>query len=450
MLVFYFLIFIMPLSKHHIWGAIAGDFTGIKYIGMVCFPYALFHITQRRIAPPFFRSWQARIFLAFYFIATFSYLTSNQTMFSVSHWLSYTSFLVFFFITIAVVDSVPRLRWVIVSGIGAIGLAGAYVARDWQLYHNTAADYRPGWIVGDPNYFTVDALIFLPVAMLLLQQKRPRWQRIFFLGCLAVTLAAVMFSASRGGFLGLVASCLYFLWKSPQRTRNFILVCIAIAVLSLPMRISPGQRLLHPTESDAQAGQIRLALWSGGLKLIELHPIFGVGLDNFSREVPKYIDSSQIPIGETVRRVAHNSYMEIAAELGIPALLMFVGIIVSSVRSLEKMRLASGKSGDEFLQRVALGLQAGIVGASVALFFVSGEYQKMFWLAIFLSACIPSLVRSESASLVAVESSSQGHGYPIAARKLPLASRVPARRSLDAREIQELQDSTITTGKPRW
>ncbi len=358
MILFYFFIFIMPLSRHRLWGAMAGDLTGIKYIGLVCLPYALFHLGQRRGAPSFFSSWQARFFLALYLLATLSYVITHRTILSYSHFLSYTSFLVFFFITLVLVDSRSRLRWVVLSGIGSIALASAYVVRDWQVYHNMYADYRPGWIVGDPNYFTVDALLFLPVALLLLQQKQPGWQRWFCFGCLGMTVAAVLFSASRGGFLGLVASCLWFLLKSRQRVRNLLLVCATLAALSLPMKISPVQRLLHPTHSDDAAQQTRLALWSGGLKMIEEHPFFGVG-----------------------------------PEMGMPALLIFVGILVSSLRSLERVRRVTEKSGDEFLRRVALGLQAGILGAAVALFFVSGEYQKMFWFAIFISACLPPLTR---------------------------------------------------------
>jgi O-antigen ligase len=395
MILFYFLIFVMPLERHHFWGAIAGDLTGIKYVGLICLPYAFFHLLQRRTVPSFLATSQVRLFIMLYFIASCSFIVLGRNTWNFSHWLSYTSFLVFFFTTLSIVDSVSRLRWVVLSGIGSIAVASAYVIRDWQVYHNLYADYRPGYIVGDPNYFTVDALLFLPVALLLLQQKQPRWQRLFCLGCLAITLAAVLFCASRGGFLGLVTACLYFLLKSRHRVRNLLLVCATLGVLSLPMQISPVQRLLHPTRSDDDAQGTRLALWSGGLKMIATHPFFGVGLDNYPREVPKYIDSAKVPVGERVNRVAHNSYMEIAAEMGLPALLIFVGIVIASILSLGRVRLVSIEAGDEFLARVALGLQAGILGASVALFFVSGEFQKMFWLAISISASLPPLVRRE-------------------------------------------------------
>ncbi len=429
MILFYFLIFVLPLSQHHIWAQFVGDLTGIKYIGIVCVPYAIFHLAQRKTLPRFFVSWQARFFMVLYVFVSLSCLAFGQLRVN-GHWISYTSFLAFFFITISIVDTRSRLRWVVLSGIGSIGLASAYVLRDWQLYHNLYAGYRPGYVVGDPNYFTVNALLFMPVALLLLQQKQPRWQRLFCLGCLTFAVGAVLLSASRGGFLGLVASCLYFLLKSRQRVRNLALACAALAVLSLPMEMSPVRRLFHPSQSDQDAQQIRLALWDGGLKMIMAHPFFGVGLDNYPQEISRYADPAKVPKYEYIRRVAHNSYMEIAAELGVPALFIFVGIIISSVFSLGRVRRASLKSNDEFLGRVALGLQAGILGTAVALFFVSGEYQKMFWMAIFLTTCLPVLVRSKTIEASAAVPRGQGLDCSLTTDQPSVVAAVPAGRSI--------------------
>lgn len=427
MIVFYFLIFVMPLSKHRFWGALAGDFTGIKYLGMVCLPYAIFYLARRRSVPPFFSTWQARLFFVLYFIATLSYMTKGRVVWNYSHWLTYSSFAVLFFIALALIDSLERVRWVVLSGIGSLGLASLYVLRDWQQGHNLYPGYRPGWVVGDPNYFTVNALLFMPVALLLLRQTRPRWQWLFCLGCFALTLTAVMFSASRGGFIGLVAASTYFLARSRQRIRNLILVCLSILVLGLPLEVSPVERLLHPDQSDDEAKQTRIALWSGGLKMITESPILGIGLDNFPFEVPKYVNPDDMPRYETLYRVAHNSYVEIAAELGVPALLIFMAMLFSSIGSLERVGRVAQASGDDFLRRVALGLQAGIVGGAVAIFFVSGEYQKLFWLALFLSMCLPPLVRQES-SKASANQALDAEGAPTKAEPTFAAAGEPAGR----------------------
>src|SRR5712692_5430102 len=98
--IFYFLILVMPLSQHRIWAQFVGDLTGIKYIGIVCLPYAVF----------------------------------GRTPYYLSHWLTYTSFFVLFFITMAVVDTLSRLRWLLLTTSASLALASLYVLRDWQTF----------------------------------------------------------------------------------------------------------------------------------------------------------------------------------------------------------------------------------------------------------------------------------------------------------------------------
>ncbi len=178
--IFYFLILVMPLSQHRIWAQFVGDLTGIKYIGIVCLPYAIFHLAQRRSVPQFFGTWQACLFGVLYLWA---------------------SFFVLFFITMAVVDTLSRLRWLLLTASASLALASLYVLRDWQTFHALYRDYRPGFVVGDPNYFTVSVLLFIPTTFLMTQQSRPRWQRWFCLGCFVITLFGIMVSASRIRFL---------------------------------------------------------------------------------------------------------------------------------------------------------------------------------------------------------------------------------------------------------
>jgi hypothetical protein len=47
------------------------------------------------------------------------------------------------------------------------------------------------------------------------------------------------------------------------------------------------------------------------------------------------------------------------------------------------------------VREAALSLQAGLLGSAVAIIFVSGQYQKMLWLIIFLSMCMPAIARQQ-------------------------------------------------------
>jgi putative inorganic carbon (hco3(-)) transporter len=129
--------------------------------------------------------------------------------------------------------------------------------------------------------------------------------------------------------------------------------------------------------------------------MIATHPLFGVGLGNFKALVLDYEEGPA-----KVQSVAHNTFIEIAAELGIPTLLTFLATIFSSYRSLEKVCQRAKRSRIRFLELAVLGIEGGLVGYCVSVFFVSAEYEKGLWLLIFVSMCVPSLAKRVTSKLL--------------------------------------------------
>jgi O-antigen ligase len=391
MIFFYILIGVMPLERHPLWSRAVGDLTVFKYLGAICLLYAFFYLTARRASPEFLRTWQARLFLTLFLLATLSYVTKSLAReLAFNPFLSYLSFLLLFFVVVTVVDSLRRLRWVLFVAAGSVAFASLYVIREWQEFHNIYAGFRPGWVVGDPNYFTVSALLTLPIAYYMMLGAKVLWERIFCAGCMCLTLVAVTLGASRGGFLGLMAAFVFVVWHSRQRLRNLAFAG-ALVLLILVWPIAPVQRLLHPAHYDEAAQESRLFVWRAGLRMIESHPITGIGLGNFKLQVDRYE-----PESKNVQLIAHNAFIEIASEMGLPALLIFLGILFSSYRTLGRMRVLAFRARQRFVWNAALSLQAGLLGSAVAIFFVSAQYQKLLWLAIFLSICMPAIVRQNS------------------------------------------------------
>jgi O-antigen ligase len=389
MVLFLFLVSLMALLRHPFWARYVGGMTMIKYLGVACVLYALCHLAVRRRIPRYFQSWQAWGLLLLFVIAGLSEWTRGAKFsWETSSFLSYASFVLLFFLTLSIVDSVQRLHLVLLAIVGSIGWASLYVLREWQKYHNVYAEFRPGWVVGDANYFSVSALIAVPIAVALMLEKRPLWERLFCLGCLIATLAAITVAASRGGFIGLGVAFLFLAVHSGQRVRNLVLAAALLFPLTLLSPISPLTRLLHPTGGDKEAMEARIEAWRAALRMIRAHSVAGIGLDNFKLRVDAYTTKHR-----QVDHIAHNAYVEIAAEMGVPALLVFLAILYSSYRSLGKVRRQTAGSAPPLLRQGALGLQSGLVGCGVAVFFVSAQYTKFLWLLVSLSVCVASLSR---------------------------------------------------------
>jgi O-antigen ligase len=388
MILFYFLVSVMLFLDPPLLDSLAGDAT-FKLLGALCALYAAFDVCRRRVLPAYFGTWQSRFILLFYLMAALSFLTRSQQTLSESPIVSCTSFMILLFITLSVVDSVQRLRWVLLSAAASLALGSLSVIREWIKFHNEYPDFRPGWSVGDSNYFATSAVLCLPFMILRTQSgEAGRGEKRLYQWSLLLTLVAITLCASRGGFLGLIAAFLVFVGRSRHRLRNLVVISLLVLSPALVLPNSPIRRLLLPSRSDRESSENRIAAWKAAKRMVGTHPFAGVGLGNFKQLMPAYTDP-----GVRTDTIGHNSYLEVAAEMGIPQLLIFLGILFFSYRSFEQTRVKMEHSEQKLLYEAALGLEAGLVGYAVGAITISAEYQKLFWLVLCLSMCLPTLAQ---------------------------------------------------------
>jgi len=391
-IIFYIMILSLPFVSHPLFGKTIGPLTVEKYIGALCLLYAALHVAVRRRLPPLFSTPQARAFLIFFALATASWLTLGRSPSATTMLAIYGSHLLFLVTTVSIVDSLPRLRWTLLAAVAAMGFVSLYVLRDWQLGSAVyGLSYRPGYVAGDANFFTASVLLCLPVTLVLLWREKNMPVRIFCLVCLVVTLGAITLAASRGGFLGLLVAMTWLLWHSRNRMRNLLLVGLCMGLFLAVSPLSPIERFLHPDNSDTSSVRIHLELWQAGMKIVRDHPLTGIGVGQFKSAVGAYSSVKDLS------RLAHNTYLEIAAEMGIPGLILFLATFWFSFRALNEVRMADYPDSAKWLSSAATGIQAGLLGFAVAAFFVSAEFLKMFWFMLFLSICLNSLRKEQPA-----------------------------------------------------
>ena len=393
MILFMILISVMPFSVHPIWGASLGGVTIIKYFGFIAFAYALYYAYANDRSPRLFKQPQIRWCACLFGLAAGSFLLSGSELTLDSNIsIIYGSYFMTLFITLVMTDSVNALRWILVSGVGSVAWASAYIIREWQLYHDVWPGFRPGFITGDSNYFAESCLTFLPFAVFsVLENGTVRWVRWFCGGCLAVMLPAFLLSGSRGGFVGLCAAALFVVARSKTNKLRLLAVGCVLVPLALFTPGSPLERFINPTHGDTEGANNRTIVWKAGLRMIADHPILGVGAGNFKPMTRKYADVKNPYVS-----MAHNTYLEMLAELGIVGFAFFIATLVAAYRSLERTHQATRGKGPAMINQAARGLQAGLVGCCVSIFFLSGQYQKLFWLIIFLSAALPPLALQAS------------------------------------------------------
>jgi O-antigen ligase len=141
------------------------------------------------------------------------------------------------------------------------------------------------------------------------------------------------------------------------------------------------------------------------------HPLIGIGPGAFKSQVVAYQTGA-----DAYEYLAHNTYLELGAELGIPFTLLFVAMLVATFLSLEETRRMAMKRR-RFVADVALGLQAGLIGCSVGIFFLTATHQKCMWLLVFLSIPLRALAQRARHGAMALGPSRPRATVPLALRE---------------------------------
>jgi len=389
MIFLYFLIFEMPFYRHPILDAGSGIFTVVKGMGALGLVAAALYVIARGI-PDYMETRQAKLFIAMVLMAMLSFIRNGRppNLEVGSPILIYISMVVFFVVIVSLVDSPEKIRRSLLIANVSMAFASWYIIREFQQYHASFALFRPsGKIVGDSNYFSMAAMLALPVGYFYFAAERRPFYRWAVLVCVVITSVAIAVSGSRGGLLALFAFIIFVIYRSRHRGRNF---CILVLILIPPMLLVPRNpiiRMIHPGVADRGATQVRIETWKAGLRMWRDYPLLGIGLGEFKPMIGTYADDPKL------NKLAHNTYLEILAELGIICFILYLWLLWETYRALGWTCRIARKLKAPLLYSVATGMQGGLIGFLVSSFFLSAEYVKFFWFYVFYSIAIMQVTR---------------------------------------------------------
>ena len=171
----------------------------------------------------------------------------------------------------------------------------------------------------------------LPVLCLWALASRRTGIRVLCSFAFVAGLVALVLTYSRGGWLAFAVSIpalafFYFLAKRKDPNRGSLKRLIALGLLAVAL-IAPffSPIMTRLTKDDYGAAVSRVPLAMTALRSIAEKPFTGVGLGNYQPAVAAYdpdpvLDENGNPLG------VHNMFLLIAAEIGVPAVLLFVWI----------------------------------------------------------------------------------------------------------------------------
>lgn len=263
--------------------------------------------------------------------------------------------------------------------------------------------------VGDANdqAAVLVGAIALALALVGAMRGRPVLRALAVLAVL-VSLAGVVNTLSRSGLLALGAMMVagVILGGQWRRWAALLLVVSSVGVVGYFVAIAPLSARQRVTSADTSG---RSTIWTIGWRMAQAHPLNGVGSGNFPVASIHYLQApgsvSRADLIVDTPKVAHNIYLEMLADMGLPGLLALLAVLGGSMLATMRAASAFRRTGQQDLELVSRCVALGLIGFMVSDFFLSGQFSKQLWLLIALGPTLLSIARAQENQAMADDSS---------------------------------------------
>jgi O-antigen ligase len=190
-------------------------------------------------------------------------------------------------------------------------------------------------------------------------------------------VVALVLTFTRSAWVGTAAGLGVLLVLKDRRLLAALPLTVALVILLAPASVTA--RMYSMFDVNDPSNRDRVAMLASGVEIVRDHPITGVGPDMVKVVYGEYRQPWAVnPLNVHL----HNVPMQIAAERGLPALLVWIGFIVFLVRDLLK-RLATSRHPS--LAAGAIAATAAMIAAGLFEYnFGDSEFLMLFLVLITL------------------------------------------------------------------
>ena len=203
--------------------------------------------------------------------------------------------------------------------------------------------------LGNANDLAGNLLMGLPFLLYVAgDPRRNPLIRVFFGFCGLVLLGFVFKTGSRAGLLAAGVLALLGFLKAPAKGKAAILVLALCGAAAFPVVVSRATMYRYLTmfksniTTNLDENQVSAVLstnarrseMGNAVTLTLRHPLFGVGLGNFTHQSANlYLERGEAPLWFTV----HDIYLMVMSETGIPGTICYFAVLIICLRSLLKL-----------------------------------------------------------------------------------------------------------------
>jgi len=264
-------------------------------------------------------------------------------------------------------------------------------------------------IFGNPNDLAMNMVTVMPAAAIVaVSREQTTLKRLVAAGIVALMMATIVFTKSRGGVLGLAVMLAALIVLGGKVRRGFGVIAVAAILAAMPfMPSSFWARMgsMFDEQDDKRhfsgSSETRRILMQEGIAVFMEFPFTGVGAGQFRNYNP--------PTRKEPWRETHNALIQVASETGVLGLAAFVFLMVRAAFAASRARRLLSrpiKRGDPdpladvltsrdrtTLYNNTVALTAGLIGWFVCSLFASVAYNWTFYYVLALIVATRELTR---------------------------------------------------------
>jgi O-antigen ligase len=307
---------------------------------------------------------------------------------AISHTIDFAKVYVVWILAFLLITNFNRLRRIIY--IQTVSVVLICVVSLIKGHNQPRLEGVLGGIYGNSNDLAFAVVLTLPFALAFLLTSSNVFKKVLWALGMFIMMATLFLTASRAGFIDLVIAGTVTMWHFGIKGKRPGLIAGVVLSVVLLMAVAGGKLIDRfealsgdsATQEGAYGSYIdRMYLMERALKGIENYPIFGIGERNFMSY-------------SLIWHEVHMTYLQIAVEGGIPALIVYLMFFRCGFKNLKIMRKA--KNLDEHTVLFVGALHSSLIGFAVGASFAPEAYQLFPYLAVaFTSTLLQTLKERE-------------------------------------------------------
>ncbi len=277
-------------------------------------------------------------------------------------WGMYLIFTGFYFVITNALDNKTEIE----ALLKVFVLAGVFVALYGILQYVFGWNTSNAWIdeemfeeatmraystMENPNVLGEYLLLFIPLsAVFFLKKGVKSWERIFYIGAFLLGCLCMVFTQSRGCWLGLLLTAAIFVTFYNGKLWGLLPIALIIIPFIIPETMV--ERMSSVGNLEDSSTSYRVFIWLGTLKMLKDFWIGGIGMGEgaFRSVYPLYSYNA------IIAPHSHNTFLQMIVEGGIATIIIFIAAMIIFIK---KMSVGYRKDNRSIM---CLALGSGVIG----------------------------------------------------------------------------------------